>query len=257
MSDLIPESIKRWLGPALTLIATVLLGMAEWADMGQGFARWALRGVWFITVVSGVFQLGVNPLRIKPGTGKAAGSILLGLLLLGVAASGCKASPAVIATHGTMNAAKLTDSTIAEVHKTGKLDCKQVKLWRTHGRRSVRVAVAGAVVAIKAQKNPDYLGLLKPGACELFRWLDAAAKDAPDKAAKAMAYLGSFKALVCPRGKSAAGIAAILGIILPAAQRVIQWIHSLAGSTDDKLLAEVDAWLADAPDGPTDAICKD
>lgn len=249
------DKTKAILGTVVSVLVAVLAVASEWQDMGPKFVTWSLRAVAVLTVLSNV--LGLRVVSLRRDSGKAAGAgAVLGILLLGLASNGCAASPAVVATHGTMRAVQLTGDTVAAVHKAGKADCAHVKRWRTHGRQAVRLAIAGAVVAIKAQKDPDYLSLLKPGACELFRWLDGAAKDAPAEAAKAMAYLGTFKALVCPK-KSAADVAAILGVVLEAAQRLLAWLHEISGSTDDKLIGEVDKWLADEPSDGTDAICKD
>jgi hypothetical protein len=197
--------------------------------------------------------------RLPPTAGPAAakiagaGAALLGLLLVG-GASACGPSPAVVATHGTMRATQLAGDTVAAVHKAGKADCAHVKRWRTHGRQAVRVAIAGSVVAIRAAKGGkvDWMAALKPGACELFRWLDAAAGDAPADAAKAMAYLGAFKGLVCPKRASAVDV---LAIVLPVAQALIEWLQGLVGASDDKLLAEVDAYLAAPAKDATDSIC--
>jgi hypothetical protein len=252
------EKTKAILGTVVSVLVTIGAVASEWQDMGPAFVKWALRVVALLTVLSNVLGLKVVSLRrADPGKAAGAGAVMLGVLLIAVSATACGPSPAVIATHGTMRAAQLTGDTLAKVHKAGKLKCDAVKKWRTHGRQAARLAISGAVIAIKAQKDPDYIEILKPGACELFRWLDSASKDAPPEASKAMAYLGAFKALVCPKGKSAAGIASTLGVILPAAQAIIEYILGLAGASDDKLLAEVDAYLAAPAQDGTDAVCKD
>jgi hypothetical protein len=244
------DRTKAIFGTVVSVLVAVLAVASEWSDMGPAFGRWALRGVALLTVASNVLGLKVVSLRRNPGRAAGAGAVLLGLVLIGVAAAGCTASPAVVATHGTMRAITPTGDMLARLHKAGKVDCTTVKRFRTIGRPLMRVTVAGAVLAIRSGKSGKLvLEQLKPAACEGTRW---AALGSDEDKTKILAFLGSFKGLVCPKGKS---VASVLAAILPFAQTIIDWVLKAVSSDDDKLLAEVDAYLAAPPKDGTDAIC--
>jgi hypothetical protein len=244
------EKTKAILGTVVSVLVTVLAVASEWQDMGPKFVTWSLRAVAILTVLSNVLGLKVVSLRRDPGKVAGAGAIILGVLLIGIAASGC-VSAGVKLAHGGMVATNTTAQALADAHKVyGDKVCPHVKRFRKGARPGMRLAVAGAVAAVKGKG--DVMGALMPGLCELARLVEVAGPELGDAGKKLAAGLKPFGALVCPKSKSAA---AVLAVILPVATAVIKWVMDLVGKPDKERLAEVAAWLRAPPRDTTDKIC--
>ena len=247
------DKTKAILGTVVSLLVAVLAVASEWQDMGGAFTTWSLRIVALLTVVSNVLGLKVAGLG-KPDPGKVAGAgaILLGLLLIGIASSGC-VSAGVKLTHGAMTLTNVTGQAFADAHKAyGAAVCPHIKRWKAGARPGMRLGVAGGVAAIKGKG--DVLGSLRGGLCELARLFEAAKADL-GKFGEAIAEgIKPYQGLVCPKQKSGVQL---LAVILPVAQAVIRWLLDKLGAKDSVLLAEIDAWLRAGPGDQTDGLCTE
>jgi hypothetical protein len=246
------DKTKAIFGTVVSVLVAVLAVASEWSDMGPAFGRWALRGVALLTVASNVLGLKLVSLRRNPGRAAGAGAVLLGLVLLGVAAAGCGPSIQAVTVHGAASGIKPTGDLIARLHAAGKVGCVDVKRWRTIGRPAWRVTVKGAVLGVRAGNGQKVTAKkLTPLFCEASRW--AALGSSEDKT-RILAFFGSFKGVLCRQGKGALDV---LVAILPFAQSLIEWVQGWIGKSDSKLLDEADALVAAPPSDGTDAICQE
>jgi hypothetical protein len=236
------RKILAWASWMLLLAMPSLTALAALLPEGNGklitIILLGLFGTFAVAIKTGL----VNPLKVGP--------TVVALIFFGASSAGC-VSAAVKTTHGAMTLTQLTGKTLADVHKIkGDKMCVHIKRWKAGARPGMRIAIAGAVAAIKAGGN--VLEALKPGLCEVFRFFEAAKHELGDKGKIIAEQLKPFSGLVCVKSK---GAVQILTVILPIAQAIIKWLMDKLGSKDSDLLKEISTWLKAPPNDPTDALC--
>lgn len=218
LAALLPKGVGK-------VVAIILLGMC---------------GTFAISIKTGL----VNPLKV--------GSVaVFPLIFFGAISSAGCVSAAVKTTHGAMTLTQLTGRTLAEVHKIqGNKMCVHIKRWKAGARPGMRLSIAGAVAALEGKGN--VAEKLKPGLCEVARFFQAAKSDLGKNGEAIANALKTYQFLVCPKSVTAVKV---LTFLLPIAQAVIKWLMESWDAKSDKLLKEINDWLAAPPSDETDKLC--
>jgi hypothetical protein len=225
MSDLIPESGKRWAGLIVSVLVVVLGAMSEWGELGPEFVRWVGRGALLLVVVSNV--LGLSVPSVRPRTAGRAGVLAIALALMMSAACPNAYRGGWVATASVMDARDATDDGLAKAFRAKVRACvdkhgsktieyqtciqdsnefKAMSAWRVHALPAINSAVRAAkeileiaerVNASGASASAKALSALKDAACGLIEIVKEWNGLFPDKAKIALAYLDSVKGLVC------------------------------------------------------------
>ncbi|MEE9367170.1 MAG: hypothetical protein V3W44_10815 [Dehalococcoidales bacterium] len=166
-----------------------------------------------------------------PETNRRINTMILGLvawmcaiLILAFTAPGCNPYSAAWRTmDGLIKARNLTAQQLANVARIKHQDCKRqhgvktagfaecihstrgmLDAWQKQARPAINSALQITATSIqiaeqvKAEKKVDWLKLLKPAACALFRIAKSWGHYLPDKGQSALLAIGPFGELLCP-----------------------------------------------------------
>lgn len=192
---------------------------------------------------------------------------LIPCLALAVLLAGCPNAYKVAwpTTASVMRATQSADKGLAAGSKA-ELDaggnavviCKRLATYKDVIRPAARSAVAAAYAGLRiaqeaGKKPPNYLAILKPGACGLILGLREWGHKLPDKGAGILPYLEAFSGVVCDKPASAI---AIITALLPVVIDLVKWIVDLVGAPAEKLQQEINTWLQGPVATDVDALIK-
>ena len=280
--NMIPDNWDRYASKAVAIIAGLLaLAInAKWG--GEGAAVYLTNALAVLAVLGNLMKWGTYspPGRVEPKVPKGPSSLLVLVLLGAVASAGCpgKYDAAWKSTAGVMRATQSAAKGLASIDKASHETClkqhgpqtkayagciqaasKRLIVWRDVIRPAARSSVAAAYAAIRiaekaGNKEVDYMKYLADGGCALIRGLREWGHMLPDKGASVLPLLEAFQGAVCDRPKSAAGVVAILSVILPVAVDIAKWVVELIGASNDDLQKEINSWLNAVASDEVDAV---
>jgi hypothetical protein len=197
---------------------------------------------------------------------------LAGLALIMLALTGCPGATATAtkAIAATMHAAQTADKGLAAeatAELAGGADkapvCKRLVAFRDYAHPAARSAVGAAFAAVRiadeaGKKPPDYMSILKPGACALVIALREWGHLLPDKGAQVLGLLNAFSVAACsaPKAKAPGSAVAIVTALLPVAVELVKWVVELVGAPTAALQKEISDWLTTPPPLAVEAVIK-
>lgn len=209
----------------------------------------------------------------------AGGAAVLAVLLLAGCPTGWKTMWSTTAS--VMEATKATSKSAAKVGQIYYDDCikkhgaktqaywscvqparKWLISYRDYGRPSARSAVAvtyaaGRTAEEAGKKPPNFIDMLKPGACGLVLAGREWGHKVPDDYKGLLALLEPWQGLACDRVKTPkAGAAAIIVALLPVAIDLVKWIVEIVGADNSDLKARINAWVQSSPTDEVDKVLK-
>lgn len=287
-TNITPPAIELPMGAkTATVLAYVAWSMVLIGTIAGGLAALAVVPQLYQQIFSGVsimtFLVAAEIRRRLPSSdafkAMVGGATVLAVLLLAGCPTGWKTMWSTTAS--VMEATKATSKSAAKVGQIYYDDCikkhgaktqaywscvqparKWLISYRDYGRPSARSAVAvtyaaGRTAEDAGKKPPNFIDMLKPGACGLVLAGREWGHKVPDDYKGLLALLEPWQGLACDKVKTPkAGAAAIIVALLPVAIDLVKWIVEIVGADNSDLKARINAWVQSSPTDEVDKVLK-